>query len=98
MSISVEPQLTVTISGTPKEGETLSAHAVSSDPTVTSFSYQWQESSDGGATFHDIANATDSTYTLVQSNEGNLIQVAVSTHLTNSLVNGLGGASGFGEN
>jgi hypothetical protein len=59
-----------TISGTTQVGQTLSATTGTWD-TGVSFTYQWLR--DGSA----IANATNSTYTLVAADQGHTISVAV---------------------
>ena len=69
-----------TISGTAQVGETLTADT--SDIADTdglanvTFSYQWV--ANDGTSDTDIAGATDSTYTLVASDEGKTIKVRVS--------------------
>ena len=64
------------ISGTARVGEMLTADtsgiADEDGLTNASFSYQWQ--ADGA----DISNATDSTYTLVDADEGKAVSVTVS--------------------
>ena len=64
------------ISGTAQVGETLTADTsgIADDDGLTNaaYSYQWQ--ADGA----DITGATDSTYTLASSDEGNIISVRVS--------------------
>jgi VCBS repeat-containing protein len=69
---------TPTISGTAQEGATLtaSASAGQSDNTV---SYQWQTSTDGGASYHDIVGATGSTYLVKEVDESNKIDVVATT-------------------
>ena len=62
------------IAGTAQEGQTLtaSASAGQSDNPVT---YQWQISTDGGASFANIAGATGASYLVTEANETDLIQV-----------------------
>ena len=43
------------------------------DASVTG--YQWQSSSDNGATWSNIAGATGSTYTPVAADQGNVLRV-----------------------
>ena len=43
-----------------------------------SFDFQWQRSADGGATWVDIASATNASFTPVQAQVGQLIRVGVS--------------------
>ena len=69
-----------TISGTAQVGETLTAStsdiADSDGLTSVSYSYQWIRND--GTSDSDISGATSSTYTLVDSDEGNTIKVRVS--------------------
>ena len=69
-----------TISGTVQVGETLTADTSdisdSDGFTNVSFSYQWVRND--GTSDSDISGATSSTYTLVDSDEGNTIKVKVS--------------------
>jgi hypothetical protein len=72
---------TVTISGTAKFGETLSAETstLKSEPEITNLgtvSYQWKRNG------NDISGATGSTYTLVQADIATTITVTVSTDET----------------
>ncbi|WP_201455999.1 beta strand repeat-containing protein, partial [Bradyrhizobium macuxiense] len=75
---------TPTISGTAQEGQTLtaSANAGQGDNPV---SYQWQISTNGGASFTNIAGATAATYVVTEADEGGLIQV-VATATNDNLV------------
>ncbi len=75
---------TPTITGMAQEGQTLTALASSSqsDNPVT---YQWQTSTDGGATYHNIAGATGATYTIQESDEHNLIEVVATATNDNGL-------------
>ncbi len=68
--------VSVIVTGTAQPGQTLTAHAGSNDSDVT-FTYQWQSSSDGGATFTNIAGATTASYTLQAADQANQIQVVV---------------------
>jgi hypothetical protein len=73
MTIDVSAK-TVSITGTAQEGQTLTANP-SGDPGAT-FTYQWQSSSDNGATFQNIAtNSTNQTYVLTEADEFKLIRV-----------------------
>ena len=69
-----------TISGTVQVGETLTAYtsgiADADGLNNVSYSYQWVRN--GGSTDTDITDATDSSYTLVDSDEGQTIKVQVS--------------------
>ena len=68
-----------TISGTAQVGETLTADtsgiADVDGLTNVSYAYQWIRS--GGGTDADIADATDSSYTLTDDEQGNTIRVKV---------------------
>src|SRR5450755_962938 len=61
--------LSVTVSGTAQEGQTLTASYVSDEPSETTVTYQWQNN---GA---NISGATGSTYVVQESDEGGSIQV-----------------------
>jgi hypothetical protein len=73
----------VTLSGTPQEGQRLTANASSNDAQAT-IHYQWQSSIDG-VTFNPIANAADaSTYVVQESDEDleiRVIATAVDTQI-----------------
>ena len=65
------------ISGTTSVGEVLSASQSSSDPDGDgTFSYQWQSSSDN-STWTNISGATNSTYTVSESEDGKYIRLVV---------------------
>ncbi|HEX3703276.1 MAG TPA: hypothetical protein VHU82_08100, partial [Vicinamibacterales bacterium] len=65
----------VLITGTPQEGQTLTALAAANDADAT-LHYAWQSSSDGGTTWNPIAGAADSANYIVQeSDENNIIRV-----------------------
>ena len=66
------------LSGTAQDGVPLTAAsgAWSGIATIT-FAYQWQESSDGGVTWSNIASATTSTYTPPAGFAGNQARVQV---------------------
>ena len=65
------------ISGTTSVGEVLSASQSSSDPDGDgTFSYQWQSSSDN-STWTNISGATNSTYTVSESEGGKYIRLVV---------------------
>jgi Ca2+-binding RTX toxin-like protein len=71
---------------TPTEGQVLSVANTFTDadgitltgPSATLFSYQWQSSANGGATWNSIAGATASTFTLAQAQVNQLLRVVVS--------------------
>ena len=102
---------TPAITGTAQVGETLTADtsgiADADGLANVSYSYQWV--SNDGTSDTEIPNATDSTYTLVASDEGNTIKVEVSftddagfeetltSTATASVVSASEGASGQGS-
>jgi hypothetical protein len=51
------------ISGTPQQGQTLSAANGGWSPAAASYTYQWQRSADAGNTWTSVGGATASTYT-----------------------------------
>ena len=66
----------VTITGTQKQGETLTAHDTLADADgLGTISYQWQSSSDNGSTWSNISGATTNTYALTASEVGKTISV-----------------------
>ncbi len=77
--LDTPPQGEVTITGTRRVGETLSADtsAITDADGLTNASYAYQWLSDEDGTVTKIAGATGSTYTLQASDEDNLIQVQV---------------------
>ena len=69
----------VTISGTPTEGQTLSAVSTLADADgLGTLSYQWQVSGFGGAAWTNIATATGSTLALTDAYLGKQLRVIVS--------------------
>ena len=69
-----------TISGTAQVGETLTAltNGITDSDGLTNVSYSYQWIRSDGNTDTDIAEETDSTYTLVPADEGKTIKVRVS--------------------
>ena len=69
-----------TISGTAQVGETLTADTtgIADDDGLDNVSYSYQWVANEGTSDTDIADATDSTYTLVTADEGKTIKVRVS--------------------
>lgn len=55
------------ISGMPQDTQTLTTSNGSWSYSPTSYSYQWQYSTDGGSSWTNIAGATDSTFTIPYS-------------------------------
>ena len=65
------------ISGSTYAGKVLTAAQSSSDPDGDgSFSYQWQSSSDN-STWADISGATNSTFTVTETEEGKYIRLVI---------------------
>ena len=66
------------LSGTAQEGKTLSAAKGSwTGVAAITYTYQWQQSSDGGATWSTIAGATGSSYTTSVGSAGKQVHVVV---------------------
>ncbi len=66
-----------TITGSPYVGATLTAGNGTWTGSPTSFSYQWQSSSDAGDTWSNIGGATSQTYTLTSGEDGKIVRVRV---------------------
>ncbi len=67
---------TAAITGTPQEGQTLTAvNGTLNDSDAAVTGYQWQSSSDGGTTWSNITNGTSSTYTVAEADENHLLRV-----------------------
>ena len=73
-----------TISGTAQVGETLraSTSGIADDDGLTNVSYSYQWIRSDGSSDTDITGATDSSYTLVDADEGQAIKVEVSSPTT----------------
>ena len=69
-----------TISGTAQVGETLTADitSIADDDGLDNVSYSYQWVANDGSSNTDIADATDSTYTLAAPDEGRTVKVKVS--------------------
>ncbi len=65
------------ISGTPMEGDVLSASNGSWSGSPTSFKHQWQDCNKSGASCANIAGATGASYTLGSSDTGHMMRVTV---------------------
>ena len=74
--IDIAPTLSVTVSGTPQEGQTLTATAVANDGDAV-VTYQWQSLS--GSTWSNISDATGSTYTAIEADEGHQLRVVATS-------------------
>jgi hypothetical protein len=66
-----------TITGTAREGNTLTAHNGSWANAATSFAYQWQRCAPDGSGCADISGATKQTYALVSADVDHTIRVDV---------------------
>ena len=73
MTIAVTAPLSVTITGTAQEGQTLTAN-----PSGAVIGYQWQTLT--GSTWTDISGATNSTYVVQEGDEGNQLRVHVTSN------------------
>jgi hypothetical protein len=65
------------ISGSPLQGQTLSASPGTWSPVAGAYTYQWQISTDGGTSWSAISGATASTYQVAAGDLGAEIQVIV---------------------
>ena len=74
------PQVSVvpSISGTTTVGQTLTSTTGTWPSTSSGHAFQWQRSSDGGATWTNVSGATASTYVPVTADAGYLIRSQVS--------------------
>lgn len=66
-----------TVTGTAREGSTLTASNGTWSNTPTSFTYQWQRCASDGRACGDITNAASKTYMLVTGDVGHAVRVVV---------------------
>ena len=72
-SNTVAPQ----ISGTARQGQSLSVSLGSWSAVVNSYSFQWQRSADGGASWSDIAGASTANYVPLSADIGDAVRAKV---------------------
>ena len=65
------------VSGPARLGATVTALPGAWAPANPTFAYAWQSSANGGTTWTGIVGATQSTYTLKQSDVGNIVRVII---------------------
>jgi hypothetical protein len=83
-----------TISGTAKEGETLTASSGSwSGTNPITFTYRWQRCNSGGGSCSNIS-ATSQTYKLVHADAGNTMRVSVTATNSDGSANAVSSATG----
>ena len=66
-----------TVSGSPVEGQTLSATTGSWEGSPASYTYQWEDCNTAGQACTNIAKATSSTYKLASTDVGHTLRVIV---------------------
>ena len=74
---NVDEDGTVTISGSPIAGQTLTASVSDPDGSVGVLSYQWSRSSSQNSGFSDIADADQSSYVVQDGDEGMYLRVTI---------------------
>ena len=74
---NVDEAGTVTISGSPVAGQTLTASVSDPDGSVGVLSYQWSRSSSQNSGFSDIADADQSSYVVQDGDEGMYLRVTI---------------------
>ena len=66
-----------TVSGSPEEGQTLTATTGTWTGSPTSYAYQWQDCNSSGASCSNISGATASTRVLTSSDVGHTLRIVV---------------------
>ena len=74
---NVDEDGSVTISGSPVSGQTLTASVSDPDGEITVHTYQWSRSSSQNSGFSDIADADQSSYVVQDGDEGMYIRVTI---------------------
>src|SRR5262249_45317230 len=74
--VDIAPTLSVTVSGTAQEGQTLTATGIANDSDAV-VTYQWQSLT--GSTWSNISGATASTYTATEADEGHQLRVVATS-------------------
>lgn len=77
-----------TISGTPTQGQVLTAANGSWSESPTSYTYQWRHCDSSGSNCTDISGAGSGTYTLASGDVGNTIRVVVTAKNAAGTTNG----------
>ena len=71
------------VTGTTRQGQTLTASTGTWSPSGTSTTYQWQRAASGSSNWTPITGATGSTYVLGAADVGNTVRVVVAETNTN---------------
>jgi hypothetical protein len=83
-----------TISGTAREGETLSASSGSwSGSTPMNFSYRWQHCNSGGGSCGNISGASSQTYNVAHQDVGRTLRVSVTASNSSGSANAVSSAT-----
>lgn len=79
IATELAPHLAVppAISGTPQQGQTLTATPGTWAPSAATFAYQWQRCDQAGANCADVTGATTSTYAVTSADVGAKLKVVV---------------------
>jgi hypothetical protein len=71
------------VTGTQREGSTLTASAGTWSPAASSYAYQWQRSVNGGSTWASVSGATGTAHVLGSSDVGALVRIQVTAGNSN---------------